>query len=78
MILHSMPSLLVVMKSMKSDIKAAGLDGLTGYSRTLTTLPPNFLAKMVNSIIETDIVPDKFGLIKLHYIPILKGNTVTL
>lgn len=54
--------------------KAAGLDGLTAeHLQHCHPSLPTFLAKLFNLIIETGIVPEKFGL--SYTIPLLKGNT---
>jgi exonuclease III len=54
--------------------KAAGLDGLTAeHLQHSHPSLPTFLAKLFNLIIDTGIVPEKFGL--SYTIPLLKGNT---
>ena len=65
-----------IINSMKKS-KAAGLDGLTTeHLRHCHPSLPTFLAKLFNIIMETGIVPDKFGL--SYTIPLLKGNNVSV
>ena len=54
--------------------KAAGLDNLSA-EHLLHCHPclPTFLTRLFNLMIETGIVPDKFGL--SYTIPLLKGNS---
>ena len=54
--------------------KAAGLDNISAdHLQHCHPCLPTFLARLFNLIIETGIVPDKFGL--SYTIPLLKGNS---